>query len=883
MAQLQTSEGTRAEARTNGTTKRDALAILEQLSRIGARAAAQRNPESVVQCVIDDATALVGAQFGAFFYNAVSDSGESYTLYTLSGVDREAFSKFPMPRKTAVFAPTFDGEGIVRSDDITKDPRYGRNAPHHGMPAGHLPVRSYLAASVKSLEGEVLGGLFFGHATPGVFDEISERALAALVPVAAAALSNARLVTSLTKSEKALRDGEARHRLVVEATQDGVWFWDVPSNTVTWNERLLELMGVSREEWGGRFDDWFQRLHPDDQPRLAAALKAHLEQRVPYRIELFRLKHASGEYRWCTTFGQAEWDEQGRPLRMAGSFRDITAEKLAEDALRASHHRYAQILDSVKDMIFTKDERFRVTWANAATCNYYGHSVEELRALTDVPPDEVDFTKQYNVDDRTVFQTGQTIERTDEPSFSTTRSDRTFHTVKSPIRDTEGKVVELVGVARDVTDRKREVDFQRLLAHASAILGASIEYERTLANVARATVPAFADWAAVDMLDEDGGLRRLAVEHTDPEKIALAKELQVKYPPDMDAEIGVPNVLRTGKTEIVEAVPQEMLIAAAKGDQELARIVLDLGLVSYIIVPLTIQGQAIGAISFVTAESKRHYSAQDLTFAEELARRASTAIENARLYARVTELASTLERRVEQRTEALVEANKELESFTYTVSHDLRAPIRHIGGFVDLLRASYAERLDERGIRHLDTIKTAAVQMGALIDGLLDFSRLGRAELAKRSVALDALVRDVIGELEPELAGRKVVWSIGELPIVRGDPTMLRLVVANYIQNAVKYTRDRDEAHIEVGARYDLDAIVVWVRDDGVGFNMAYVEKLFGVFQRLHANTKFEGTGIGLATARRVVHRHGGRTWAEGAVGQGATFFFTLPIEVSPK
>lgn len=684
------------------------------------------------------------------------------------------------------------------------------------------------------------------------------------------------LLQSLAAREAELRASEARHRLVSEAMQEGIWYWDVATNKVEWNDRLLEVMGISRAEWGGTFDDWFQRLHPDDQPRLAAALKNHLERREPYRIDLFRLRHASGEYRWCTTAGQAEWDETGRPLRMAGSFRDVTDRKRAEDQLRQNEHRFAQILDSVQDMVFTKDERLRVTWANAATCRYYRLSLDELRGITDVPYNEIDFTKQYNLDDRAVFETAAPVERPEESNLSASGEVRTFHTVKSPIKDAEGRVVELVGVSRDVTERKRELDAQRLLAEASATLAASIDYEETLANVARSTVPLFADWVAVDILASDGSLQRLAVHHGDPAKVALAHELHERYPPDMRAPHGVPHVLRTGQIEHVEEISDDLLAATAEDPERLA-IARQLGLRSYIVAPIVIDRRAVGAITFVTAESHRRYGTSDVAFAVELARRAAVAIDNARLYRQLRELADTLEQRVEQRTVALVEANKELESFSYTVSHDLRAPVRHISGFVDLLRAANAGGLDDRAQRYLDTIKAAATQMGALIDGLLAFSRLGRAELKKRPVDLDALTRALVRELEPDIAGRRVEFVLRDLPVVPADPTMIRLVLTNLLGNAIKYTRGNADGHIEIAGRRQEDEVIVSVKDDGAGFNMEYANKLFGVFQRLHPEEEFEGTGIGLATARRVINRHGGRIWAEGAVGRGATFSFSLP------
>jgi len=236
-----------------------------------------------------------------------------------------------------------------------------------------------------------------------------------------------------------------------------------------------------------------------------------------------------------------------------------------------------------------------------------------------------------------------------------------------------------------------------------------------------------------------------------------------------------------------------------------------------------------------------------------------------------------LEVRVRERTEELHASNKELEAFSYSVSHDLRAPLRHITGFATLLEQHAGASLDAQGSRYLTTITEAAARMATLIDDLLAFSRMGRASLSKSRVDLAQLVRDARAEASADVNGRRIDWEVHDLPSVEGDPALLRPVMVNLLSNAIKYTSTRDEARIEVGAEAKPGEVVIFVRDNGVGFDMAYAHKLFGVFQRLHRADEFSGTGIGLANVRRIVQRHGGRTWAEGAVGCGATFYFSLP------
>jgi len=258
----------------------------------------------------------------------------------------------------------------------------------------------------------------------------------------------------------------------------------------------------------------------------------------------------------------------------------------------------------------------------------------------------------------------------------------------------------------------------------------------------------------------------------------------------------------------------------------------------------------------------------------------------------VMALTLELERRVEERTAALKlaqeelelknvrleAANKELEAFSYSVSHDLRAPLRHLHGWTTALREEYQSVLDQQGLDYLAHIAKSVDQMGALIDALLSFARTAQQPLKRSEVSFDELVRDVIAELGPEQAGRRIEWNIRPLPTVQGDLGLLRQVWVNLIGNAVKYTRDRDPARIEIGTVDDSEGEhVFFVKDNGAGFDMKHAEHLFDLFQRLHLREEFEGTGLGLANVRRIVNRHFGRTWAYGEVGKGATFYFSLP------
>jgi PAS domain S-box-containing protein len=528
--------------------------------------------------------------------------------------------------------------------------------------------------------------------------------------------------------------------------------------------------------------------------------------------------------------------------------KDLRKRAQAERELQESWSVLQSMMDNIPGVVFLKDLEGRYLFVNRSFERLAGLTRDQIKGKTvfDISPKEL--AEAAHGHQQKVLATQSPVEV--EETVLYPEGPRPHLAVKFPLRDVNGKIYATGGISTDITERKK---VEQLHLHFRALFeslpGAYLVLNPDL------TIAAVSD-------------AYLAATMTQRDKI-LGRGIFDAFPdnPDDPAATGVNN-LRASLNRVLQNATTDTM-AIQKYDVRRPDGVFEERYWGPINSPVV---GADGRIEYII------HRVEDVT---DFVLHKKKPADSKDLAARLEQMEAEIFRssqEVQAANDKLHEANKELEAFSYSVSHDLRAPLRHIAGFVDLLQKNSGQNLGERDRRYLKIINDSAGQMGTLIDDLLVFSRMSRTELRRVKVATMALVDEARNTFQNDLSGRQVNWKIGALPEVEADASMLRQVWMNLIGNAIKYSRTRNPAEIEVGCKDDQGGEhVFYVRDNGVGFDMQYVDKLFGVFQRLHRSDEFEGTGIGLANVRRIIVRHGGRTWAEAKLDEGATFYFSLP------
>jgi PAS domain S-box-containing protein len=636
-------------------------------------------------------------------------------------------------------------------------------------------------------------------------------------------------ITARKQAEEALNASETRFRSVVESNMLGIGFWEGGGKIRDANQALLEMIGYTREEFLSGNIRWQDLTPPEYYPLDEQAFAQTIASGycTPYEKEYIRkdgsrfpIMLGGGHFEGCTDKG-------------AFFVLDITERKRAEEALRQSEARFRRLVESNIIGVFFPDLEGNISDANDAFLKMTGYERDDLhqgkvdwKAMS--PPD------YRELDERKVEELKA--------------SGVCIPFEKQYIRKDGSRISLLIGAALLEGSEQNTIAFAVDLSDRDRALEALKESEERFRHMAD-TAPVLIWMSGTDKLCNYVNQPWLEFTGRTMEQELANGWIEGIHPDDfhycLDTYINAFEARQEFETEY----------RLKRFDGEY-RWVLDRGIPRF-----TPEGNFLGYIGSCIDISDVYNELRLRKQAE----------------AEISQLNEILEQRVKQRTAELEFANRELESFSYSVSHDLRAPLRHISGFVDLLQKRATSTLDETSQRYLNIITQSTKQAGKLVDDLLAFSRMGRTQMRYTTINMVQLVKEVRRDLEQETKGRTIHWQIGELPLVQADPSLLRQVLRNLLENAVKYTAKRVEAEIEIGSRESDRDVVFFVRDNGVGFDMRYVHKLFGVFQRLHSPQDFEGTGIGLANVQRIIQRHGGRTWAEGVVDGGATFYFLLP------
>jgi PAS domain S-box-containing protein len=681
----------------------------------------------------------------------------------------------------------------------------------------------------------------------GATDYVLKQQLDRLAPAIERALENSAERAAQKAQQRDLRENAERYRTLVEVCPDAHIVLS-EDRVVFLNAAALRLLGAqSTEQLIGKSaqfivppDSW-EAFHarlsplmpePLTRPRASAARKPRRPPEEPSPATAFletKLARLDGTIVEVQVAAAPLTFQQQHAVQLVA--RDTTYPSRRVEELRRSQTRLAAILETALDAIIAVDRQGRIQEWNPAAKRIFGYSREEVlgRSMDElIVPSALRRAYEKGLTDYMITGVGSLLNRPIEMTLR--RADGTEFRAEAAVtlirpQDPAGCTV----LIRDITERKQ----------AETALRRSEERLRRMIEDVK-------DYAIYG-LDVEG---RVATWNSGAEQVLGYTTEEI---------IGKPYSAFFTPEDIRRGLPDQGIRTAREQGRSIGE--------SWRVRKDGSRLWAHGTTTALRDESGQIFGFSNVAHDISAEKEAKDEIRR---------LNEQLEQRVRERTAQLEAANQELEAFSYSVSHDLRAPLRHIVSYVEILKTE-ASKLEEESKQHLGIIANSAQHMGRLIDALLAFSRMGRAEMRQQRVSLTKVIQEARIELRQEAQGRDVEWKIHSLPYVRADPFMLRQVFINLLSNALKFTRKRPRARIEIGAEDQKQATVCFVRDNGVGFDMEYAAKLFGVFERLHPAGEFEGTGIGLANVRRIIHRHGGQTWAEGAIDGGATFYFSLP------
>jgi PAS domain S-box-containing protein len=669
-------------------------------------------------------------------------------------------------------------------------------------------------------------------------------------------------IEEMRRAQAALRESDTRREFALLTAGIGDWELDLVTRKASRSLLHARIFGYESPQAEWNFEIFLNHVHPQDRERVRSQFQGSVDRGERSEFEC-RIIRPNGDIRWIWACSDQNRNFPGQATtKVFGIVQDITTRKQAEAALRESEERFQTIANGIPQLAWMTDAEGNIFWYNQRWYEYTGTTLEQMQGWGWKSVHDPEILPKVMERWIASIASGEPFDM-EFPLRGADGRFRMFLNRSMPVRDESGRVVRWLGTNTDISDIK--LTEARMAAQAEELSRQSEEVLRSRTALETQTL-------MLKLVLENIGEGLVAADQhgrfllwNNPASKLLRQDA-ADLPPDRWSShyrCYLPDGTTLCPTE------QLPLVRALHGESFLAELIIrregD-------------QPDAILEFSGHPMNDAEGNLCGGVVAFRDITQRKLDELE-------IRRLTEGLEARVAQRTLELQAANRELESFTYSVSHDLRAPLRHIAGFSRILVEDFASELSPQARKHLSRIEDGTRRMGQLVDELLNLARVGRHALKLQPTDVKAVVEDVISLLQPETEGRKIAWTIAALPQAHCDPVLVRQIFQNLIANALKFTRPRECAVIALESWREEEKLVFAVRDNGVGFDMKYADKLFGVFQRLHRVEDFEGTGIGLATVHRIVQKHGGRIWAESQIGQGTTFFFTLDAaaSVSPE